>query len=55
MVKKQNEFGGINPFVYPMIIVGTIDGISEVIEHRRAGNIYYISDDPELIKAINQP
>jgi len=53
MVKKQNVYGGFNPYVYPMITIDTIDNTIEVIEQRRAEAILYVSDDPELKKAIN--
>jgi hypothetical protein len=55
MVKKQNMYGGFNPNDYPMMTIDTIDDISEIIEQRKVGDILYISDDPELIKAINRP
>ncbi len=52
MEKKHNKYGGFNPDVYPMVTIETVDGITEILEQRRADDILYISDDPELIKAI---
>jgi hypothetical protein len=37
---------------YPMYQLVTVNGMSEVIEHRKMEPVFYISDDPEVRKAI---
>jgi hypothetical protein len=37
---------------YPSYELVTVNGISEVIEHRKMEPVFYISDDPEVQKAI---
>jgi hypothetical protein len=39
---------GTGPLPYPNYAVVTIDGTTEVIEHRQRGPVFYIADDPEL-------
>jgi hypothetical protein len=53
MDKKRNEHGGFNMDAFPMITIDTVDGIDEIVEQRLPTDILYISDDPELRKAIN--
>ncbi len=35
-------------FTKPSFNIGSIDGIEEIIEHRKRGPVFYISDDPKL-------
>jgi hypothetical protein len=37
---------------YPSYELVTVNGISEIIEHRKMEPVFYISDDPEVQKAI---
>jgi hypothetical protein len=55
MEKKKNKHGGYDQDAYPMVTIETIDGITEILEQRKAEDILYVSDDPELIKTIGQP
>jgi hypothetical protein len=52
MALKRNKFGGVDPDVYPMVTVQTIDGVTEILEHRKADDILYVSDDPELRRQL---
>ena len=36
------------PFPYPGYEVVTINGITEIVEHRRMEPFFYINDDPEV-------
>jgi len=38
----------------PLYVYITVDGIEEVIEHRKLDDIIYIVDDPKLINALKQ-
>ena len=40
------------PNEYPSYEVVTVDGITEVVEHRRMEPVFYISDDPALHHAL---
>lgn len=40
------------PLPYPIYEVVTIDGITEVIEHRRRDAVFHITDDAKVKKAI---
>jgi len=39
---------------YPSYTIITIDGIDEVFEHRRADDIFYITDDPSITAYNNK-
>ncbi|MBI1818585.1 MAG: hypothetical protein HYR72_26670 [Deltaproteobacteria bacterium] len=39
----------------PGYIIASVDGIEEVIEHRERGDVFYISDDPELTRELKRP
>jgi hypothetical protein len=55
MEKKRNEHGGFNMDAmdaFPMISINTVDGLAEIVEQRMPTDILYISDDPQLRKAI---
>jgi hypothetical protein len=39
---------GTGPLPYPNYAIVTIDGITEVIEHRERGSVFYITDDPDI-------
>ncbi len=40
------------PLPYPSYEVVTIQGITEIIEHRRMEPIFYINDDPEVRRKL---
>lgn len=40
---------------YPSFSIITVNGVNEVFEHREAGAILYITDDPEITKAAQEP
>jgi hypothetical protein len=46
--KAMEESASDDPY-YELV---TVNGISEVIEHRKMEPVFYISDDPEVQKAI---
>ena len=50
--ESRMEMGKIPP--YPIYTTIEIDGITEIIEQRKAENIFYISDDKELISALKR-
>lgn len=43
---------GVGALPYPNYAVVTIDGITEVIEHRRMEPVFYITDDAALRKQL---
>ncbi len=43
-LKKRNSSGGYNRDSYPHYVIITINGVTEVIEHRKMEPIFYISD-----------
>ncbi|MDD2899335.1 MAG: hypothetical protein PHI31_11555 [Desulfuromonadaceae bacterium] len=47
--KKRNKQGGFDPNLEPTYTYVRINGLLEVIEHRK-GPIFRISDDPKLVK-----
>jgi hypothetical protein len=53
MDKKRNEHGGFNMYAFPMVTIDTVGGLDEVVEQRTDTDILYISDDPQLKKALN--
>jgi hypothetical protein len=40
--------GPTGPIPYPMYEVITVDGVIDVIEHRRMEDVFYVTDDPEV-------
>ena len=48
MQNKKNKFGGFDSDVYPRYTYVKINGITEVVEHRRMEPVFRISDDAEL-------
>ncbi len=47
--KKRNKQGGFDPNLEPTYTYVRINGVLEVIEHRK-GPIFRITDDPKLVK-----
>lgn len=47
MQTKKNKFGGFDPDAYPLYAYVKVNGIVEVIEHRREP-VFRLSDDPDL-------
>jgi len=45
---NEKEMENPDPSHYPTYILITVDGTSEVIEHKKMEPIFYISDDPSL-------
>ncbi len=44
------------PLPYPLYEIVTIDGVTELIEHRQRGDsVFYISDDPQLRRKLGVP
>ena len=43
------------PLPYPRYEFVTINGITEVVEHRRMEPVFYISDDPEVRRKLGVP
>jgi hypothetical protein len=43
---------GTGSLPYPNYAIVTIDGITEVIEHRERGTVFYITDDPEVRRRL---
>jgi hypothetical protein len=43
------------PVTSPGYEVITVDGITEVIEHRSYATVFYIVDDPKLRRAVGAP
>jgi hypothetical protein len=39
---------------YPLYVLVEVNGVSEIVEHRTKGDVFYISDDP-VIKSRNSP
>jgi len=39
---------------YPMYEVVTIDGLTEIIEHRKMEPVFYVTDDPAVISALRR-
>jgi hypothetical protein len=48
MQSKKNKFGGFDSDVYPRYRYVKINGIAEVIEHRRMEPVFRVSDDADL-------
>jgi hypothetical protein len=46
---------GYGAIPYPRYTIITIDGEGEVFEHKEAGNILYISDEPAITSVLKQP
>jgi hypothetical protein len=42
-IRKQENLRG-----NPSYVVASADGVTEVIEHRHRGNVFYINDDPAV-------
>ena len=43
---------GIGDGTYPSYELITVNGVSEVIEHRRMEPVFYLTDDPRIIEAV---
>jgi hypothetical protein len=41
-------YSGSGPLPYPMYEVVTSDGMTDVIEHRRLEDIFYVTEDPTV-------
>jgi hypothetical protein len=54
MMKKTNSHGGFDPDAYPTYEVVTMNGITEVIEHRAMEPVFYVTDDPSLTTTVNE-
>jgi len=52
MQTKKNKFGGFDPDAYPLYAYVTVNGIVEVIEHRKEP-IFRISDNVELRRSAS--
>ncbi|NOX09373.1 MAG: hypothetical protein GXP22_07805 [Gammaproteobacteria bacterium] len=50
-LKLKNPPAGY-PKHYPMYQVITINGITEIIEHRKMESVFYITDDPAVWKTL---
>ena len=44
--------GATGPLLYPIYEIVTVNGIVEVIEHRRTEPTFYITDDPEIRRKL---
>lgn len=38
--------------VYPQYVAITANGMTDIIEHRRMGPIFYVTDDPDVWKVL---
>ncbi len=47
-----DQAGVANPAPYPLYEIVTVDGITELIEHRRMEPIFYITDDPVVKRKL---
>jgi hypothetical protein len=47
-ISKKNLESGTNH--YPSFHIASVDGVIELIEHKKMEPIFYISDDPKLMK-----
>jgi hypothetical protein len=57
MGEKRGKLSGLEPLKfgesgYPLYEIITVDGVSEVIEHRAMGPIFFVSDDPAVRKQL---
>ncbi|MFN7982434.1 MAG: hypothetical protein U0Q11_11295 [Vicinamibacterales bacterium] len=52
---KQNRFGGFDEGSYPHYLVMWVDQSFEILEFRTMGSVFYISDDPQLRSAVEEP
>jgi hypothetical protein len=50
--KHQNYVN--DRYQYPTYNVASVDGIEEIIEHKKGEPIFYISDDPKLVSGLKQ-
>jgi hypothetical protein len=41
-----------SPFAYPAYVVITVNGATDIIEHRKMEPIFYVTDDPALWKSL---
>jgi hypothetical protein len=48
MQNKKNKFGGFDSGVYPRYRYITVNGVAEVIEHRKMEPVFHVSDDAGL-------
>jgi hypothetical protein len=44
--------GGDNRYCHPVYEVITVKGITEIIEHREKGDVFYITDEPAVWKEL---
>jgi hypothetical protein len=44
--------GATGPTPYPRYEIITVEGVTEIIEHRRMEPIFYISDDPDVKRKL---
>jgi hypothetical protein len=49
----ESERKGIT--THPGYLIASVDGIEEVMEHRKQEPIFYISDDPALTRELKRP
>ena len=52
MQAKKNKFGGFDPDAYPLYAYVKVNGVAEVIEHRKEP-VFRISDDADLRRAAS--
>ena len=44
--------GATGPIPYPSDEIVTVNGIVEIIEHRRMGPVFYMTDEPDIKRKL---
>ena len=50
--KSKDLHHGIWPDYYPAYVVITVNGVPDIIEHRRMEPVFYVTDDPAIWKDL---